>query len=323
MYLTSIIVSRILVRFFASPHDTNLLVYHKAHLSVLNGLPRAFGATHQHGNHRVRLRDVQETASNEVELWIKDFNKSPIFWLNGLARTGKSTIAQTVSEWAFADGLLGASFFCSRNFKDRSDLHLIFPTLAFQLAHKYPIFRSILIPLLQSNPDVVHARLYSQMEELIVEPLRSAGVSTVIVIDALDECKDDEPSSAILLVLGQLVGRIPRVKFFITSRPDSQGKTASCLPLFVDSTDVFVLHNDSFPPVTPEDFKLLGIDLERIPSNLADFQSRGSENPTLLGRTRRILDVLDKVCLHEGRSFFRSPNSHRKVGALGHGQLGH
>jgi len=36
-----------------------------------------------------------------------------IFWLNGLAGTGKSTIAQTFAEMAFADGKLGASFFCS------------------------------------------------------------------------------------------------------------------------------------------------------------------------------------------------------------------
>ena len=58
----------------------------------------------------------------------------PIFWLNGLAGTGKSTIAQTASERMFAEGSLGASFFCSRSVEDRSDLQLTFPTLAFQLA---------------------------------------------------------------------------------------------------------------------------------------------------------------------------------------------
>ena len=54
------------------------------------------------------------------------------------------------------------------------------------------------------------------MRKLIVEPLRSADVSTVIVIDALDECTDDESQSAILSVMGQLVEEIPKVKFFIT-----------------------------------------------------------------------------------------------------------
>jgi len=108
--------------------------------------------------------------------------------LNGLAGTGKSTIAQTVAEHVFADGLLRASFFCSQDFEDRSNLHLIFPTIAFQLAQKYPNFRSHLVSLLQSNPDVVDEPLYGQMERLIVKPLQSTSIPTVILIDALDEC---------------------------------------------------------------------------------------------------------------------------------------
>ena len=218
-------------------------MHHTAHLSVLNNCRRARGAGYQHGNRRSCLRGTRETVLNDIESWVEDFDASPVFWLNGLAGTGKSTIAQTIAEHVFADGLLGASFFCSRDFEDRSDLHFIFPTLAFQLAHKYPEFRVHLVSLLQSNPDVVEESLYSQMERLIVEPLRSADLSTVIVIDALDECKDEEPSSAILSVLGRFVGQISSVKFFITGRPEPRIKTGFRLPLLVDSTDVFVLHD--------------------------------------------------------------------------------
>ncbi|KAF9645043.1 hypothetical protein BDM02DRAFT_3078734, partial [Thelephora ganbajun] len=80
------------------------------------------------------LRGTRETVLGKIESWVRDFEKPPVFWLNGFAGTGKSTIAKTVSEQVFADGKLGASFFCSRDFEDRSNLHLIFPTLAFQLA---------------------------------------------------------------------------------------------------------------------------------------------------------------------------------------------
>ena len=212
-------------------------------LTVLNGCRRARGAAYQHGNRRGCLRGTREAVLDGIESWSQDFDMCPVFWLNGLAGTGKSTIAQTIAERMFAEGLLGASFFCSRDFKDRSDLHFIFPTLAFQLAHKYPDFRTHLVPLLQSNPDVVDESLYSQMERLIVEPLQSADVSTVIVIDALDECKDDEPSSAILSVLGRLVEQIPAVKFFVTGRPEPRIKSGFRLPLLVDATDIFVLHN--------------------------------------------------------------------------------
>ena len=251
----SVLFSRTLVRPFAFPPETNSPAHHTVHLLTLNSCRRARGAGYQHGNRRGCLRGTRETVLNQIESWTNDFDKSPVFWLNGLAGTGKSTIAQTVAERVFADGLLGASFFCSRDFEDRSDLHFIFPTLAFQLAHKYPDCRAHIISLLQSNPDVVDESLYAQMERLIVEPLRSADVSTVIVIDALDECRDEEPSSAILSVLGRFVEQIPRVKFFITGRPEPRIKTGFRLPLLVDVTNVFVLH-DVHPPLINDDIRL-------------------------------------------------------------------
>ena len=226
-----------------------------ADLSVLNSCRRAAGAAYQHGNRRGCLRGTREMVLNEIELWTRDFRGSPVFWLNGLAGTGKSTVAQTVSERVFADGLLGASFFCSRDFEDRSNLQLIFPTLAFQLAHKYPTFRSALVPLLRLNPDVAYESLYNQMAKLIVGPLELANIPTVIVIDALDECQDEETSSAILSVLGRLVEQIPKVKFFVTGRPEPRIKTGFRLPLLKDATDVFVLH-DVQPSLINNDIRL-------------------------------------------------------------------
>jgi hypothetical protein len=144
---------------------------------------------------------------DEIGLWTRDFDKSPVYWLNGLAGTGKSTIAQTTAERLFADGQLGASFFCSRDFEDRSNLQLIFPTLAVQLARNYTEFRSVFIPLVQSDPGIAHESLFNQMEKLIARPLQESAISTVIVIDALDECKDEEPASAILSVLGRFISK--------------------------------------------------------------------------------------------------------------------
>ena len=162
--------------------------------------------------------------------------------MNGLAGTGKSTIAQTIAERTFADGRLGASFFCSRDFEDRSNLRQIFPTLAVQLARKYAEFRSTFIQLVVTDPEIVRETLYGQMEKLIVQPLVESAISTVIVIDALDECKDEESTSAILSVLGRFVAEIPKVKFFITGRPEPRIRGGFRLPLLANVTDVFVLH---------------------------------------------------------------------------------
>ena len=81
------------------------------------------------------------------------------------------------------------------------------------------------------------------MQKLLVEPLQSADTSVVIVIDALDECKDDDPESAILLVLGQFVSEMPGVKFFITSRPEIHIMTGFRGTLLEGLTDVFILHD--------------------------------------------------------------------------------
>ena len=84
--------------------------------------------------------------------------------------------------------------------------------------------------------------LYDQMRKLIVQPLNKSGISTVIVIDALDECEDDESASAILSVLGRLASEIPKVKFFLTGRPEPRIYQGFRLPLLVKMTDVFILH---------------------------------------------------------------------------------
>jgi hypothetical protein len=80
------------------------------------------------------------------------------------------------------------------------------------------------------------------MEKLIIQPLNKSSISTVIVIDALDECKDEDPASAILSILGRLMSKIPKVKFFLTGRPEPWISQGFRLPLLVEITDVFVLH---------------------------------------------------------------------------------
>ena len=210
--------------------------------AVLNNFPSAIGAEFRHGERKGCLKGTRGAVLDVIELWATDFDKNSVYWLNGLAGTGKSTIAKTIAERLFAGGQLGASFFCSRDFEDRRNLQLIFPTLATQLARKYAGFRSILVPLIQSDPNIAYESLYDQMKKLIAQPLNKSGISTVIVIDALDECEDEESASAILSVLGRHSSGIPKVKFFLTGRPEPHISVGFRLPLLAKITDVFVLH---------------------------------------------------------------------------------
>jgi len=96
--------------------------------------------------------------------------------------------------------------------------------------------------MIQSDPGIAYESLYDQMEKLIVQPLKESNISTVIVIDALDECEDEEPASAILSILGRLAAEIPKVKFFLTSRPEPWIFKGFHLPLLEKITDIFILH---------------------------------------------------------------------------------
>ena len=201
------------------------------------------GAGYRSGNREGCLRGTRVDLLLQLEHWLRDEQSHPVFWLNGLAGTGKSTIAQTFAKMSFADGKLGASFFCSRDSENRSNLQAIFPTLAFQLAYWSPLFREQLLQVLRANPDVRHESLCSQFERIIIGPFKAAHTPTLIIIDALDECKDEEPESALLSILSHYVDKIPWVKFFITGRPEPRIRSGFRLELLLPITEVLKLHD--------------------------------------------------------------------------------
>jgi len=207
-------------------------------------LPHAKGAAFNHGEHEREgcLAGTCETVLSQIELWMKDVSKPPIFWLRRPAGTEKTTIAQTITKRMSQDGHLGVLFFCLSDYQDQSNLQLIFPSLTLQLAYTYPRFWSEFIEAVKSNPEISCQSLHNQMDKLIAQPFKVSGVSTVIVVDALDKCDNSGPESTIFSVLGQLVSSIPGVKFFLTGRPTQPIQSGFQLPLVTKLTDTFALH---------------------------------------------------------------------------------
>lgn len=149
-----------------------------------------------------------------------DPDSNHICLLDGTTGSETSTILQHFSDRRFAEGQLGASFFCSSDLQDRSNIQLIFSTLAFELACRYTEFRAVLIQILASMPNVVHESLSTQLSMLLIEPLQLTGLSTVIVIDAIDECYDDGTVSEVISLLVNHIDDMPSARFFITGRKD-------------------------------------------------------------------------------------------------------
>ena len=243
-------------------------------------------AGYQTGHHDTCLRGTRESVLDGIMRWAKDPRDRHVFWLNGLAGTGKSTIAQTFSGMVAKAGILGASFFCSRDYLDRRELKNIFPTLAYQLACRYPAFRRHIIPVIKQDPTVASNSLISQLEDLIVGPLSSSNISCVIVVDALDECIDDQPASAILSVLGRHAKQLVSVKFFITGRPEPRIRSGFRLPLLEPLTQIFLLHEVK-PSSVDEDIrlylqeKLTAVSKRRSDLDLSDPWPCGEDLTTL------------------------------------------
>jgi hypothetical protein len=168
-----------------------------------------------------------------------------IFWMNGSAGTGKTTIAYTIAEDCRKHQVLGASFFCSRDDSECSNPGLIFTTIAYQLGQFSALYRAEVTRALQSNPDIGYSSVPYQLEQLVVNPLRTLRGSfppCLVVLDALDECMDSGTISIILSSLSRHVTELSPLKFFITSRPEPDITTAFTLPELRPATQRLILH---------------------------------------------------------------------------------
>ena len=65
-------------------------------------------AAKRHPDTRTEILDI-------LKAWIKDpISASGIVWMHGPIGVGKTAIAQSIAEWAYAEGILGGSFFFLR-----------------------------------------------------------------------------------------------------------------------------------------------------------------------------------------------------------------
>ncbi len=157
-----------------------------------------------------------------------DDEESPsVFWLTGLAGTGKTTIAYTICRHLY-DGkrLPVSSFFCSRQLNSR-DSRLIIPTICRNLAELFRSYANELVPVLQRDSVLPQARIPEQIDKLLVEPWsisiskREGLPAPVVVIDALDE---SDYGVEFLRSLFSVVGhkQLTGIKFLVTSRVEPE-----------------------------------------------------------------------------------------------------
>jgi hypothetical protein len=143
-------------------------------------LPTAKGASfdsHVEEHNSTCLPNTRTELLHHIQGWAKDKSGKPIFWLNGAAGTGKSTIARTVAR-TFADQRqLGASFFFKRGEGERGNATRFFTTIATQLAARVSEIRPGIKKAIEADPDVSEKALKDQFEKLIFHAALRSGTS--------------------------------------------------------------------------------------------------------------------------------------------------
>ena len=196
---------------------------------VLSKLPIAKHATFDShvDEHNARCHpDTRVDLLRKITTWAGDPLGECIFWLNGMAGTGKSTISRTVAQ-SFADkGVLGASFFFKRGEQDRGNAALLFPTIASQLVVEEPALAAHVRAAIDADPKVTDKPLKEQFEKLVLEPLGKLkrdpkAMTFVLILDALDECDRDLDIRLIISLLSKAKALSSvRLRAFVTSRPE-------------------------------------------------------------------------------------------------------
>ncbi|KAH5622319.1 hypothetical protein HBI68_251460 [Parastagonospora nodorum] len=169
------------------------------------------------------LANTRVDLLNRIYKWADGEGEQYIFWLSGLAGTGKTTIARSVSRWYDTRQHLGASFFFSRGGGDVGRAGRFVTSVAVQLAQSVPGVRRHISNALLQHPEVASQSLRDQWQYLVLEPLSKlkGPAIFVLVIDALDECDGSNDTQLIVQLLA-MSGSLKhvRLRMFLTSRPE-------------------------------------------------------------------------------------------------------
>ncbi|KAJ4249129.1 hypothetical protein NW762_012463 [Fusarium torreyae] len=206
----------------------------------------------------------------EIDEWAKTHDQRFLYWLSGWAGTGKTTIALTISDNVQKHGRLGASFFFSKGGGDVSHAGRFVTSIALQLAQNVPDLREHIKRVLRKRINISSESLREQWLHLVIHPLmtlnyiESVSHPWILVVDALDECDDNNNIVMIVQLLAELqtLGK-PPLRVLLTSRPQTRIKDT--LAQMMDFTlHETVLHDISPDTVNGDIIRFLGHKLRLI-----------------------------------------------------------
>ena len=186
---------------------------------------------------------TREWVFDQVSKWLNDkSSNNRAFIISGQAGMGKSTIAAVTCK-RFSEHFGACHFFQYNNSRYNNPKFLL-QSLASQLCHVIPEYKQNLTNNLlgdkaqlldDQNIEGVFSMLFNEPFSNIPNP----GKHFLIVIDALDECRQEEKQKLVDLITKHF-HKFPRfIRFLITTRPETDiaRKFQELNPLFLEPDD--------------------------------------------------------------------------------------
>jgi len=174
------------------------------------------------------MEGTRQAILNQIMAWVagpQQGNGAPrcnTYWLHGSPGIGKTALAHSICANIHNREQLAGTFFCRRDDPNLSKPRNILPTLINKLARIFPPFRTIVANRFRNDPNLSPGSMKgSLILDFLRDLPRQPKHTLVFVIDALDECGDDQSRPVLLKVLIEAAKHAPWLKIIITSRPEA------------------------------------------------------------------------------------------------------
>lgn len=155
------------------------------------------------------LENTQLETRRRINELIDSKSEKRVFWLHGVAGSGKSTIATTIAEELRETRQLGAFLFFGRAMSKPKD---VIRTMAYKRAMSSPVIAThITDDAFGDNSDYSSAK--TLLDKLILHPVTASSSEVegtiVIILDATDECWGPSTRKELLRSLEITFSRLP------------------------------------------------------------------------------------------------------------------
>ncbi|KAG9126200.1 hypothetical protein FRC07_004491, partial [Ceratobasidium sp. 392] len=160
--------------------------------------------------------------------WAENIDVGPhLAWLHGPAGFGKSSIATSLClRLDRPPRALASSVFCKRDNPELRDPRRVLMTILYGLATRWKAYKELVIAAIDEDPELCLRHLQWMCDVLVSKSLQRLAQAKrpanplVVLVDALDECRDATERRQLLVCLRSLSQIGPWLRIVVTSRPD-------------------------------------------------------------------------------------------------------